>query len=356
MRTLVRSLRLRPVVLPLTLAAALSSPPILGQSLREYPIPSQNAGPVSIVVGSDGALWFAENLRGRIGRITLAGQISEVPLPPPISPRGLVAGSDGAIWWASDGGQIGNVTPSGSVTVIDVPGAIDTGLIAEGPDGAMWFFRGFDEVARRTLTGVLSVFPVPTPSPVLGGLCRGPDGNMWFTVSVNGFKIDRLTGDGVLTEFDAHTTTSMPLMTVGPDDALWFTQPYAADGVGRIGRISTTGAVTHYDVPGKPFCVTAGPDGALWYGDADGAIGRLALDGTARRVVTLRASAFPQGIVTGPDRAIWFTEFDGFIGRLELPETQDVSIPALSFLGLVAFGSFILSAALWQLVARSQAA
>lgn len=355
MRTLVSSPRLRPVVLWLTLAAAIPAPSILGQSLREYPIPSQNAGPVSIVAGSDGALWFAENLRGRIGRITLTGQISEFQLPPPVAPRGLASGPDGAIWWASDGGQIGNVTTSGSVTVIDIPGASDTGLIAEGPDGAMWFFRAYDEVARRTLAGVLTVFPVPTPSPVLGGLCRGPDGNMWFTVSVNGFKIDRLSVSGVLTEFDAHTTTNMPLMTVGPDNALWFTQPYAADGVGRIGRISMTGAVTHYDVPGRPFCITSGPDGALWYGDAQGAIGRLALDGTATRVVTLRASASPQSIITGPDRAIWFTEFDGFIGRLELPETQELSIPTLSSLGLAAFGVFVLSAALWQIAARARA-
>jgi len=51
---------------------------------------------------------------------------------------------------------------------------------------------------------------------------------------------------------------------VGPDKALWFTEFIA----GKIGRITTTGTITEYNIPtpdSTPRGITAGPDGALWF-------------------------------------------------------------------------------------------
>jgi virginiamycin B lyase len=225
---------------------------------------------------------------------------------------------------------------AGQVSVFPIPGALDTGLIATDFEGSLWFFGAFNEIVRRAADGTLSVFTVPTPSPALGGLCRGPDGKMWFTVSVNGYKIDNITSAGLITEFDAHTTTNMPSMALGADDALWFTQTYSSDGIGRVGRVTTAGSVTQYPVPGKPFGITSGPDGALWYTDAEGAIGRLSVSGMATRIVTLRPSSDPQGITVGPDGAIWFTEREGFIGRLGVTVAGTVEIPGVSDAGLAA--------------------
>lgn len=52
-------------------------------------------------------------------------------------------------------------------------------------------------------------------------------------------------------------------ITVGPDGALWFTQP----NPGTIGRITTAGAIIEYPVSpaASPYGITVGSDGALWF-------------------------------------------------------------------------------------------
>jgi uncharacterized protein (TIGR03437 family) len=57
---------------------------------------------------------------------------------------------------------------------------------------------------------------------------------------------------------------------------LWFTS-----GQGSIGRITTGGAITRYDIPSgvaNPVSITAGPDGAIWFTEnGTGRVGRLSL-------------------------------------------------------------------------------
>ena len=62
-------------------------------------------------------------------------------------------------------------------------------------------------------------------------------------------------------------------ITAGPDGNLWFTE---SDG-GKIGKISTaTDIITEYNIPNSanypndagnfgPFGITTGPDGNLWF-------------------------------------------------------------------------------------------
>src|SRR6478736_1112931 len=65
-------------------------------------------------------------------------------------------------------------------------------------------------------------------------------------------------------------------ITAGPDGALWFT-----DENGAIGRISPTGALSTYADPRVvgPAAITPGPDGALWFLTGNGAIGRITVAG-----------------------------------------------------------------------------
>ncbi len=54
--------------------------------------------------GPDGALWFTEIGAGRIGRITVDGEITEYPLPDPLArPHAVTAGPDGALWFTEWG-------------------------------------------------------------------------------------------------------------------------------------------------------------------------------------------------------------------------------------------------------------
>jgi len=58
---------------------------------------------------------------------------------------------------------------------------------------------------------------------------------------------------------------------------LWFTERR----IQKIGRISTTGAITEYALPPVDYHIgiTKGPDDALWFA-AGSKIGRFAPDGT----------------------------------------------------------------------------
>jgi streptogramin lyase len=59
------------------LGAACLSQVLTGQSLTEFPIPTEHPQPYAITAGPDGALWFTENLANKIGRITTTGVVTK---------------------------------------------------------------------------------------------------------------------------------------------------------------------------------------------------------------------------------------------------------------------------------------
>jgi streptogramin lyase len=104
-------------------------------------------------------------------------------------------------------------------------------------------------------------------------------------------------------------------ITAGPDGNLWYTN---ADS-NMIGRISTTGQITNFtgDRVTQPYGITTGPDGNLWFTNAgNNSIGRL----TPYGVFTFFDSPtikYPIGITAGPDGNLWFTNESGAsIGRI----------------------------------------
>jgi virginiamycin B lyase len=122
------------------------------------------------------------------------------------------------------------------------------------------------------------------------------------------------------TEFLPPTPASRPsAITTGPDGALWFTE-----SGGKIGRITTQGSITEFPIrrDGILHAITTGPDGALWFTEfTSKKIGRIPTTATADNLqlmeFTVPGSPGPLGITTGPDGALWFTEgVGGRIGRI----------------------------------------
>ena len=81
-------------------------------------------------------------------------------------------------------------------------------------------------------------------------------------------KIGHVVTDGTgLQEFATQTSNAEPSgITAGPDGALWFTECTT----GKIGRITTTGAVTEITLPNAaaspyPLAIVTGPDNNLWF-------------------------------------------------------------------------------------------
>jgi streptogramin lyase len=110
-------------------------------------------------------------------------------------------------------------------------------------------------------------------------LAKGSDGATWYT-DLGSQKIGRITTSGAITEYTNNSPDFFPqYITSGPDGALWFTDA----GTGKIGRITTSGDITEFSVPdpnSSPGAITAGSDGALWFTEQNAnRIGRITTAG-----------------------------------------------------------------------------
>lgn len=133
-----------------------------------------------------------------------------------------------------------------------------------------------------------------------------------------------------ITEYPIPTADSEPSgITVGPDGAVWF-----GEDVGSIGRITVDGEITEYPLPDAHYArrfPVAGPDGAVWFTDpVPNVIGRITPEGDIPTYAIPSGverydedlnltftSSYPVGIALGADQAFWFTELDtSQIGRL----------------------------------------
>src|SRR6201981_2202297 len=129
------------------------------------------------------------------------------------------------------------------------------------------------------------------------------------------------------TKFILPTPASRPsAITTGPDGALWFTE-----SGGKIGRITTQGHITEFPIKGGGILhsITTGPDGALWFTEfTSNKIGRIPTTAAAANLQLAEPTGLvteftvpsdgsgPHSITIGPDGALWFTEYYGSrIGR-----------------------------------------
>jgi virginiamycin B lyase len=216
-------------------------------AINQFPLGSIAPQPWGIASDSLGDLWFTEANSGAIGRITAAGLVVaeyKIPVPTdaagevdPPGPVGIVAGADGAIWFTElTAGRIGRVDALGNFQLYRLPSGSRSrpyGL-APGPDGALWFAEnGVDKIGRITTDGAISEFVLPKAGSSPQGIASGPDGALWFT-ETDGDRIGRITTAGAISEFALPAGSGPAAITPGPDGALWFTEPRRL----RIGRLT----------------------------------------------------------------------------------------------------------------------
>jgi virginiamycin B lyase len=270
-------------------------------------------------------------------------------------PQAIVAGPDGNLWFTELYGRIGRITPSGVVTEFKgLPQLL--GGIAAGPDGALWFNEtplgapatGPGFIGRITTDGAVSSFTLPgfrnddvlAGEPAHSSLVAGPDGAIWFTDASTvltgsetgqGFAtVGRLATDGTVKAFvPPYAPPSLPSqIVVGPDKALWYAEPGEAFSKGQGGvpsydgivRIGTDGRITPFSLAKRfisPIGIVSGPDGALWFADAQRRVGRMTTAGRIRLFDLSSVGAQGIGaIAVGSDRNVWFTLSRGRIGRI----------------------------------------
>jgi virginiamycin B lyase len=97
---------------------AIDELPAGATSIAQFVVP-QGGRPAGLTIGPDGAIWFTDNLRNAVGRMTPAGVFAPaagyaIPTAQSV-PIDIVNGPDGALWFAEfAGNSIGRVVPSGS--------------------------------------------------------------------------------------------------------------------------------------------------------------------------------------------------------------------------------------------------
>lgn len=212
-----------------------------------FPLPDYSA-PNSIVLGPDKALWFTLQSATRgagIGRITTSGTLHIFSAPG--FTIDIAAGADGALWFTEPNkDRIGRITTRGKVTQYSsgITPAAQPYSIAAGPDGALWFTeRSGGRIGRITTAGKVTEFS----SGITAGeqpfdIAAGPDGAMWFTeyqtygsYRVKASKIGRITTSGAITEYSKNLASSSTptAITRGPDGNMWFDES-GSDLTGRV--------------------------------------------------------------------------------------------------------------------------
>jgi streptogramin lyase len=317
-------------------------------------LPDSNSFPRGIVVGPDGALWFAESGTNKIGRMTTSGAVTEFDLPTPgATPYDIASGPDGNLWFTENSvGQVGRITPAGVVTEFGLSSAFSspTGITA-GPDGNVWFTeRSNGRIGRVTPTGTITEFVTPTQASGPTAIVAGPDGNLWFTEALG--KIGRITPSGAITEFSVGNFTSFGLTDIaaGADGALWFIQQACCGVPEALWRITVEGAKTRFPFPPGTglLGIGAGPDGSLLLTALTNSIIFRTASGTVRYLTIPTPLSSPQDVTSGADGAAWFTEgSSGKIGRIVFASAD---IPTLTAPMLFSFAFLLLAAGVGLLI------
>lgn len=257
--------------------------------------------PTSLTIGPDGALWYATRTASGagLGRVT-ADAIGELPLPGLRNAIDAVTGPDHALWFTAIDShgrdRIGRVAAGGGMVTFPVPGGASVKNIVSGPGRALWV--GLDGgVGRVDLTGRLRRFPLPiddVSSP--DDIVAGPDGALWIADGL--CCVMRMTTAGHVRSFVLPRAADSPgALAVGSDGAIWYAGAYG------IGRITTTGEITDFQLPDLDFAedLASGADGAMWFSvvhlnvlaphdpsNGSSAIGRIDVRDGARRFLVAR--------------------------------------------------------------------
>jgi virginiamycin B lyase len=297
----------------------------------------------SMTAGPGGGIWFTGEQASKmgegssvVGSVSQAGAVDVFQLPSRISAGQIVAGPDGNLWFAGSyynkAGylvpRIGRFSPGGAFdehTPVNHVGIVSS--VAAGPDGAVWFTlvyrvdgRRRAAVGRIDASGGMMRFPLPGRSGP-GAIVAGPDGNLWFSERGNGApKIGRITPSGRLTHFRLPGLQRRPTSIVaGLDDNLWFGEEpvtYSRDRKSRVGRITTAGAITEFQVPGRERtqALAVDPGGNVWFtsplGQGPLGVGSIAPSGTATPLTCLKPTACEvdaDALAVGADGQLWFS-------------------------------------------------
>lgn len=229
----------------------------------------------------------------------------------------LAVGPDGNIWFRdSNIGRIGFITSTGVVTEYALPAGHNKPFgIATGPDNNLWVTdQNGNAIVRSTTGGVMTTFPLRSKNRPYD-IIAGADGNLWF-VALNlgtlAFSIGRITPSGTITLFPVPGSHSNVFgMALGADGNVW----YANEASQTVGRVTPAGQITEFPAPNKtyPYALALGGDGNLYaafYGH-QATLLKITTSGQMSFVGPRVSNSF-DAIARGPNGDVWGGRMCGF--------------------------------------------
>ncbi len=287
-----------------------------------YKVPTANAHPFQLTVGPDNNIWFTEAAGSKIGRCTTGGTITEFATTTPAAGAWDIVSLGGFLWFSETNlNKIGKCDTTGAM-LAEFPimvGTMSTSLfLATGPDGNIWYTDVTNSrVGRMTPTGTSVAFAATASSQPMR-IAAGPDGNLWFTEFI-GNHVSKITTAGIITRYQIPTSSGFPV-AIASD----LTSGLAFLEISKIGRIvAATGQITvEYPLPtgvanSEGGNVVLATDGNFWFSNGADSIMRLTPTGTITRYVVPGTNQMVSGLTQGPDGNLWFADLlQGNIGRI----------------------------------------
>ena len=177
-------------------------------TITEFPLRTAKAGPDGIVRGPDGNMWFSASDIDRVCRVTptATSPNSETVSRRAASPFRSLCTTEFCGSAKPSGGRVGRMTLDGDVTEFPIPSAnSQPRAMARHPEGNIWFVEtGANALGRISPDGTIVEFSVPTPNASLRGVTVATDGDLWFTENFAN-KIGRMAPDGTVVGEYAHS-------------------------------------------------------------------------------------------------------------------------------------------------------
>jgi poly(3-hydroxybutyrate) depolymerase len=299
---------------------ALAAPRIAVRSLRQFHLPTPGAEPFDIAAGPDGSMWFTEFHADKIGRISPAGVITEFRVPTAdAGPYQITAGPGGSMWFTEyNTTKIGRVSPGGLITEISLPPPTYGGAgITGSPAGPVWVADPAGYLDRINSAGIITRTKVPDAGGIPFAITRSSRADLWFSELTGYFEYSR-----VLRSLDggpgrppseltlANRRSNIDALAAGPAGTVWFTD----FGTSQIGDLSPGGQLRLFSDPAPDSGlsdIALGPDGAMWFAEQAGIIGRITAGGAISELALPSAGTNPDGVAAGPGRTVWITETEG---------------------------------------------
>ena len=242
--------------------------PSLAGKVSEWPVPTPRFAR-DPAIAPDGSVYIAVMTGNKVARFDPKAQaFKEWDLPSGHRPHGLLVDRNGMVWTTGNGnGTIGKLDPAtGKMTEFKTPsgrGGPHT-LIISDDQNTIWFtMQSGDKVASiDTKTGAIKEY-ASSGGPY--GLAFDKAGNVWFC-RMGDNKMGRLDPKtGQMSEVDTGRGSRPRRVAAAPDGMLWIT--YYGNGLLAKLDPAAMKVVKTYPMPGGdagPYAVTVDGGGLIW--------------------------------------------------------------------------------------------